>query len=145
MSPLIKKFLSYRPIRFLISGGIGAVVHIGMVFVLVHLLSVWYRYATIIGFLSAVGLSFVMQKFFTFRDERKEVLRVQSSLFLLIASFNLVLNSTLMYIFVEHAKLMPVIAQIATALLIALWSYYAYNKLFRSRQYAMPLEDDLKE
>lgn len=128
---LIKKLLSYKLVRYLISGGTGAVVHIGTVFVLTHLFSVWYRYATIIGFLCAVGISFTMQKFFTFSDMQKNTVGMQSSLFFIIGTINFFANSFLMYLFVEHAGLIPVFAQVVTALTIALWSFFAYARLFR--------------
>jgi putative flippase GtrA len=131
MHHLIQLLLSYAPVRFLISGGLSAVVHIGIVFVLSHIFSVWYLYATILGFLSAVGFSFIMQKFFTFRNMDKNAMKRQLFFFFIIASINFVSNGALMVLFVEYIGLIPVIAQIMTSGLIAVWSFIVYGKLFR--------------
>lgn len=130
MLSLLHKVLSYKFIRFLIAGGTSAVVHIGIVFIATHIFSVWYLFATIIGFLCAVGINFTMQKFFTFRDTQAKAVHIQSFLFFLVSSINLIVNSALMIFFVEYAGLQPVIAQISTSALIAIWSYLIYKKLF---------------
>ncbi len=129
---IIEKFLSFTLIRFLISGGLSAVIHIGTVFILSHVLSVWYLYATTIGFISAVGFNFVMQKFFTFRDGDTNALRRQFFLFFTVASMNLIVNGTLMFFFVERVSLAPILAQISTSVIIAVWSYIVYGKLFNT-------------
>ncbi len=133
MRASIEKILSFRLIRFFISGGLSAVIHIGTVFVLTHVLSVWYLYATTIGFISAVGFNFVMQKFFTFRDGETDGVRRQFLLFFTVATINLVINGVLMVFFVEQVSLTPVPAQISTSVIIAVWSYIVYGKLFSTK------------
>lgn len=131
MRALIHTFLSYKVIRFLISGGLSATIHIGTVFVLNHLLGIWYLYATAFGFLCAVVFNFIMQKFFTFQNTQTQTMHHQSIVFFCVALINFTMNGALMVFFVERIGLIPVIAQIVVALIIAVWSYIAYGRLFR--------------
>ncbi len=129
---LLQFFFRHKIIRYLFSGSVGAFVHIGTVYLLTHVLFVWYQYATITGFFLALGVSFAMQKFFTFQDGRTNVLTFQSSLFASVALINLVFNSGLMYLFVEKSQLPPAIAQVCTALILAISSFLLYSKIFKN-------------
>lgn len=131
MYPLIKRIFTYRKVRYLFSGSIGASVHVGTVYLLTHILNEWYLYATLIGFLCAFGVSFMLQKFFTFGDHRIHTLPLQSSIFFLVSSTNFFINGVLMFLFVEKIGLFPAPAQIASSLILAIWSYLIYARLFR--------------
>ena len=137
--------LHVRAIRYLLAGGTGAVVHIGTVFVLSHLLEINYRIATVCGFFLAMGVSFTLQKFFTFRDGSKDRIVVQSSLYLILATFNFSANLGLMYLLVERVGLWPAVAQGATAATIAIWSYLAYSRLFKTRTTGVNVDLVLEE
>lgn len=142
MRALLEKTFSYPFIRFLFSGGTTAIIHIGTVYILSHVFSVWYLYATITGFLCAVGFSFVMQKFFTFRNMDMQAIRIQLFLFSFIAVMNFIANGALMFYFVEYINLIPIVAQLTTSVIIAVWSYLVYGRLFRIQEES--LEKDRK-
>lgn len=124
------RLFSRRPVRYLFAGAIGASVHIGTVYILAHLLGLWYVYATTVGFLIALCVSFTLQKFFTFRDCRTSIILPQSSFFVFVAITNLTLNNFLMFLLVEYLIPIPALAQFFTSALVATWSYVAYTFIF---------------
>ncbi len=132
IASLLTHIFRYKIIRYLISGGTGAFIHIGTVYILHDHYEMWWLTATTIGFLLAVGISFAMQKFFTFQDMRLQVVRSQSFIFFIVASTNLCLNYTFMYLLVERAQIPATIAQICSALILAVSSFFLYSQLFKS-------------
>jgi putative flippase GtrA len=133
MLTIVRLFTRYKLVRFIISGGIGATVHLGVVFILTHVFGVWYLYATSAGFMLAIGVSFVLQKFWTFQNVTTDLVHKQGTMFTGVAVFNFILNGFLMSIFVENFGLMPVVAQAGTSVLIAFESFLAYSLLFREQ------------
>src|SRR3989344_279145 len=72
MKIIIQKLINWQAIRYIISGGTGAVVNLATLFVLVHFFQVWYLLSVIMAFVVAFFVSFSMQKFFTFNDDSLE-------------------------------------------------------------------------
>jgi putative flippase GtrA len=117
-------------VRFFVSGGTGAAVNIGLLFVLTHIAHLWYLFSSILAFMISVCVSFVMQKYWTFQNKETHVMHVQAGWFALLALFNLGLNTLLMYACVEGVGLHYIAAQIVTSLLIAIESYFIYKVIF---------------
>ncbi|MBI4087897.1 glycosyltransferase [Candidatus Kaiserbacteria bacterium] len=113
--------------RFLISGGIATGVNLLALYVLVHVLEMWYLTSSIIAFFVGFIASFTLQKFWTFKDRRRDVMRKQLVIYLAIVLVNLILNTALVYIFVEYGKLWPLVAQALAALIIAFEGFFAYK------------------
>jgi putative flippase GtrA len=118
----LKKF-----VRFLVSGGIGAGVNIVFLYIFKELFSFWYLYASVLSFLVALIVSFLLQKFITFRDFSRHLLPRQTTVYALTALFNLGLNTGLMYVFVDICSMHYLLAQVVTMALIAIESYFIYQ------------------
>lgn len=131
MLRLFHLFTRYKIVRFVLSGGTSAGVTIGTVFVLTHIYDVWYLTATWTGFLLAVSVNFLLQKFWTFRDRALSDTHKQSAGFLVVNGINFFVNSALMIFFVEYLDFWPVVAQACSAALIACESFIAYSFIFR--------------
>lgn len=121
----------FRPVRFIISGGTAACIHISTVYFLTEIYDIWYLFATIAGFCLAVSVNFTLQKFWTFREKTARQVHRQTTLFFLVNGINLLLNGVLMVILVENMHLWPVLAQIAASGLIAIESFVLYTFIFR--------------
>jgi putative flippase GtrA len=113
----------FLPARFLISGSIGAVVNLGLLFSLTSWLELWYLASAVIAFIVAMFASFTLQKFWTFRDNNLDRVSNQFRFFVSIAVFNLGLNTLLMYLFVDGTGLHYLLAQVFAGGLIAIWSF----------------------
>lgn len=115
--------------RFVISGGLATATNLAVLAVLVHALHVWYVPASAFAFLVAFGVSFTLQKFWTFGDDRTHLLRRQAIIYFCIVLCNLVINTALVYAFVEYLRFMPLIAQALASLIVAFESFFAYRFL----------------
>ena len=115
------------------SGGAGAIVHLGILYVLVHLFAMWYLIATSLAFLVAVGVSFTLQKFWTFQNTATAQLHTQGIAFLLVSTANFFINGLCMYLLVDGVHLPPIVAQFITSALIAIEAFVVYSFIFRSK------------
>ncbi len=120
-------------VRYLISGGTSAFIHISTVFITTHFFNWWYLYATCLGFLLAVSVNFLLQKFWTFKSKSTRGVARQTASFVVVSIFNFFLNSALMYVVVGRIGLWPVVGQFVVSGLIAFESFIVYSFIFRVR------------
>lgn len=124
----------FKLIRYVTSGGTAALSNMAALFLLVHFGHVYYLYASVLAFLISVGVSFTMQKFWTFRDTYVHDIHTQFARYVLVIVANLILNTLLMYTLVEKAGVWYLSAQFFTVIVIAFVSYFAYRHfVFRER------------
>ncbi len=114
-------------IKYLIAGGIAASTDLSLLFVFTHFFGVHYLMSAVLAFLLAFFVSFFLQKFWTFRDNRREGMYGQMAIYLATAVTNLGINTGLMYAFVEYLHLWYLFAQIAAGALIAVESFIIYR------------------
>jgi putative flippase GtrA len=123
-------FLKYKKIfRYIISGGIATCLNIVVLFICVHYYDLWYLTSAIISFCFAVVVSYLLQKFWTFKNYLRENISKQFFIFFIFALSMLLLNTLLMYLFVEIIGFYYLIAQITVSLIIGLASYAFHSKL----------------
>ncbi len=121
----------YRLFRYVISGGTSAFVTLSTLYILTKWFGVWYLLSTVIGFLVGFLVSFTLQKFWTFKDGRKDVLASQAFFYFIIVAGNLCLNALGMYVLVDifHIWYMP--ADLLVLFLIAIESFFLYRIVFK--------------
>ncbi len=129
---LVHLWTSVKLVRYLFAGSIGAMVHVGTVFVCTHMFDIWYRVSTIIGFFLSVSVSFYLQKHWTFREHEISHAGKQFLQFVSIGGINFVLNISIMILMVEVLHLWPVAAQILTSGIVAVESFLLYSLIFRT-------------
>jgi len=116
-------------LRFLVAGGLAFAVNIVSLYALTDFLHIHYLVSTVLAFLIAFNVSFILQKFWTFRDHSKDNVHVQLQLYLGMQLINLGLNATLMYIFVEYLHIWYVLSQTIIALMLAV-AAFLINKAY---------------
>lgn len=116
-----------RIVRFFIAGGTATAVNLATLYALVHFAGLWYLISSVIAFFMGFVVSFTLQKFWTFRDHRTDVVGKQLAIYLGIVLFNLLLNTAFVYVLVEYVGLSPILAQALAALTIAVEGYFAYK------------------
>ena len=119
----------YKLIRYLISGGTAALVNWATFFLLVHITKIYYLYASILAFIVSIGISFMMQKFWTFRDKLTQDIHMQFARYIGVIVFSLILNTFLVYILVEKISVWYLLAQIIATAIIAVINFFAYRHL----------------
>lgn len=120
-------------VKYAISGGMSAVVQLSMLYVFTDLLHIWYVASSAISFIVAITVSFVLQKFWTFRETNMKHIRKQISIYIVVGTINFFLNPVLLYFFVETFALWYVYAQILVMGLLAIESY-TINKTITFRK-----------
>ncbi len=124
----------FRFLRYLISGGTAAATNFTTFFLLVHFGHVYYLYASVIAFVVSVGVSFAMQKFWTFQDRPTHDMHAQFARYLVVILLNLLLNTTLVYLFVEYGGVWYLFSQMLATAVIAITGYVGYRYfVFRER------------
>lgn len=136
---LDKIFLSYIPlrytkiVRYLISGGTAAMTDLFFLYLFTAVMDIWYLFSAILAFLLAFGVSFCLQKFWTFNDHTVHGWKSQAALYFLITSINLGINTLLMYLFVDIFHIHYFLSQIFAGAIVASQSYFVYQKfVFRN-------------
>ncbi|MDE2037752.1 MAG: GtrA family protein [Patescibacteria group bacterium] len=120
-----------RVVRFVSSGAVGAAIDLGLLFLFVRVMDAWYLPSAVVAFVLSYAVSFILQKFWTFRERSMERAHVQASSYLLLALANLVLNTLLMYALVTGIGLEYLAAQIIASAIIAVESYAFYKLIFK--------------
>ena len=122
-----QKLAEYRVARYLFSGGITVGVVLGSLYILTDIFGIWYLASSIISLVFGFALSFVLQKFWTFRDNTLHRVHIQFSLHILLSLANIGVNTALMYILVSVFGLWYISAQLITSGLLASMNYAIYK------------------
>jgi putative flippase GtrA len=129
MINLIQKVLQQTVIRYIISGGTAAVVDLAVLYFLNSGLKMHYLPAAILAFLVAFGVSFTLQKFWTFRNHSLDDMHQQAFKYLGSALFGLGLNTMLMYVFVDLFHVFVILSQIFAGALVACVTFFISRNL----------------
>jgi putative flippase GtrA len=128
---LLKRYAEI--IKFIIAGGTAFVVNIVALFVFTDIIGIHYLTSTVLAFLVAFIISFVLQKFWTFRDHSSDQLHVQGILYLIMQGVNLGLNALLMYTLVEYLHVYYLFSQVIISFFLAFVSFFINKRYIFGR------------
>ena len=114
-------------LRYLVAGGIAATTDIALLYVFTDLFGIWYLISATLAFLVAVVVSFVLQKFWTFRDKGTDGMHRQAASYLGVQLTGIAANTIGMYLLVGVAGLWYILAQIIMGALIAIFNFVMYR------------------
>lgn len=103
---------------------IPTVVDFGLIYILTEFLSVFYIYSVIVGFIIALGVSYIAQKNITFKNGSDEYIP-QFSVFVVVSLGGLFLNILIISALVEFLALWYMLAKTISQILIYIWSFSA--------------------
>ncbi len=127
--PGLRQFL-----KFSLVGASGAVIDLGVLYLLVQFFWVWYIAAATISFLLAVTNNFLWNKFWTFRDPSRRYGR-QYTQFLVVSTVGLGLNNVILFLLVEGLGLWYMWAKVFAIVVVLAWNFTA-NKYWTFRMKA---------
>lgn len=140
---LIDRFTKHVAIRFIISGGISALVDLLVLYVLNSILDIHYLTSAILAFLCAFGVSFTLHKFWTFKSHGERTHK-QVVMYLGTSLFGLFLNTLLMYVFVDfifsgilldQMKIKVLLAQVVVGIIVAFFSFFlSHHFVFKYKE-----------
>lgn len=120
-------------LKFLVSGGVATGINIGVLYLLTEYVGWYYLVSAITAFIIAFCFSFSLQKFWTFKDGRVDVLHTQMPLYLLVSLVALFCNTSLLFVLVQWLHVWYIAAAIIVAGLVALGTFFAYRTFIFSR------------
>ncbi len=95
---------------------------------------IWYLFSSVIAVIAGFVVSFLLQKFWTFRNMHLSTVHIQFSLHVLLSLANLVLNTVALYLMVEYAHLWYIAAQFISVAFLAFVNYFIFRKyIFSAR------------
>ncbi|MFA6355258.1 MAG: GtrA family protein [Candidatus Paceibacterota bacterium] len=116
-------------IRYIIAGCVATGSSLAILFILVNYFKLWYLTGATISFCCAVVISYLLQKFFVFKNYAREDIHKQFLHFLIYNIIMLGANTLLMYFFVDIIKFWYLLAQALSAIIIAFMNYIYFNKI----------------
>jgi putative flippase GtrA len=112
-------------IKFGISGAISAIFDIGILAILVELFFLPVMLANVISFSVAVINSYILNKYWTFRDGGKNHVK-QFAKFFVVSAIGLFLNMLLMWILL-HFDVWYIFAKVFIILVVSVWNFSINN------------------
>ncbi|MFH1522952.1 MAG: glycosyltransferase [Patescibacteria group bacterium] len=114
-------------IKFVISGGTAGTADLILLYVLTDIVGLWYLISATIAFVVAFLISFFLQKFWTFRDNRRTIIYKQLSLYLVVGLTNLSINGAAMYLLVDKFGIWYMLAQVISSGFLAFINFLVYK------------------
>lgn len=116
-------------IRYIVSGGAGALVQFLCFYFFSQVLGLWYLYAVFLAFFFALIAAFCLQKFWTFHSFSRLLFKKQFLSYTTIAVFGILLNALLMYGMVSLSGANPAVSQAVTIVVITPVSFLLNKKV----------------
>lgn len=128
IAKFIESLIAYRPVKFLISGGVAAIIeYVSFVLILVWFSSALIFTGQVISYLFGFIVSFYLQKKWVFKS--KGTLGSELPKYTLLAGVNLILGVFVIWLLVNPMQSPPLIAKVIVMIMVALWNYVIFNKL----------------
>ena len=114
-------------VRYFICGITAAATNIGLLYIFTDLVGVWYLYSSIIAFLLALIVSFVLQKFVVFKDQNIVKIHHQFSRFFIAAVFGVLTNTILVYLCTDVLGIWYILSQIIAGFFVMIQNFILYK------------------
>jgi putative flippase GtrA len=124
----------HKILRYLFSGGTAAVVNFFFLYAFTEWIHFYYMVSVVLAFLIAVIVSFLLQKFWTFKDSDKLYSHKQAIIYFVVAVCNTVINAGLVYFFVEFSNFHYMLGQFLASGIIAFESFFVYQYFIFKKQ-----------
>ena len=120
--------------RYIVSGGTSAMVDLVLLYVFNSILHMHYLLAATLAFAIAFFVSFILRKFWTFKNNSLDGLHKQMAIYLGSSLFGLSLNTLLMYLFVDYFHVHVILSQIFAGALVACGTFFISRRVFRRKE-----------
>lgn len=128
---LLSPYKTY--VKYVIAGGTAAATYLGISFALIDVAGWHYLLGVDAAFIIALAVSFALQKFWTFRDARRNGMSTQAFVYAVVAVINLGITTAGVYVLVEFAQWWYTAAQIVMGAVVAIESFLVYRYVIFNR------------
>ena len=124
-------------VKYIISGTTSAVVDLFLLYFFTTVFNLWYLFSAGLSFMVAYLVSFSLQKFWTFRDNNKDIYK-QMTIYFVVGVVNLFINTVGMYLLVDSFGVWYLLAQVIMGASLGFSSFLIYRFVIfakKKRQY----------
>lgn len=125
---MLTKLFSHQIIRFIISGGLTALLELGMIILMVEQLLIHYLWANAISFIVANLFNYVLSRFWVFSASDKKV-HVELLSFFIVTGVGLLINQFIIYMMVDFASVDYRFAKICAILATVVWNFFGKKRI----------------
>jgi len=126
----MKKQRFFEIVRFGTSGVIVLSAYYITLYGLTEFMKVKYYLSATVGSVLSYTISFLFQKYWTFKNKDIKTIPRQAILYICMALGLLFLNSTFLYLLVQYSRLEYLIAQIIITVVLSVVSYLVTKRIF---------------
>jgi putative flippase GtrA len=114
-------------LRYFCAGITGASTQIGLLYLFTDIVGIWYIYSSMMAFAAALCVSFLLQKFWTFNDRGINKAHHQFLRYFGVAVAGILINTALMFLFVDIAGIWYILAQVIAGAFIMVFNFLMYK------------------
>jgi putative flippase GtrA len=128
LTALLSAFGREHLLWFLFAGVVSSLVDIGLLYVFCEYLGAWYLSAAAVSYCCGIVVSYCMNKYLTFHDERRNYL-MQLGTFAAISFSCLMVNLCIIWLLVEFASIGYLPAKVIATACAFFWNYYGQSRI----------------
>lgn len=113
-----------RIVKYLFAGGFATGLNLLLLYCFTEFLHIYYLLSAVGAFLVSFAFSFILQKYWTFKNRSINRARSQAAKYFLMQVSNLALNTTLLYTLVEYGHIWYIFAQAIVSLVLAIVTFF---------------------
>lgn len=122
---LILKQEIYRQfIKFCIVGTVNTIIDYALYLFFSRSLGVYFLYANLLSVSIAMTSSFIFNKYWTFRDQGKNI-KTQYLKFLVVNIIYFILNNSIVFSLVKYLRIYDLIAKVIAIIVGLFWNFFA--------------------
>ncbi len=132
--------------KFVIVGGLGALLNISILFVLTEVFKVFYLISEIIAFIFSALQNYLLNKIWTFKEKLKNTIIQKWVKYFIISTISLLVNLSILYILVEFFDFWYLFAEIGAIMFSfvinfignKIWTFKVNNQTILSKDLELP-------
>lgn len=122
---IIRDFLDkFKFIKFVLAGCIATLADLSILFFLTEVVGIWYLFSSVFSFSVGFIVSFLLQKFWTFKDKMSDDLQNQLLKYLFVMGVSLVIGVLSVYFLVDKIGVYYLLGQVLADAFLAIGRYF---------------------
>lgn len=116
--------------KFCLVGGISVLIGYIILYVLTEYVSFWYLASSVIAFFVSNAVSFIFQKFWTFKDMGRKNIHKKFVLYMIVTIVYFFINTAGIYTITEYFHIYYILSQVIMTIILSIASYITSRRIF---------------